>query len=53
LVPPQRDRVVAGLIFPSTRFGIGFDAQLADKRIGLGVYPLNCLAAETQPGKQF
>ena len=37
-VPPQRDRVVAELIFPSTRFGIGIDAQLADKRVGLGVY---------------
>ena len=40
--PPKRNRVAAGLIFPSTRFGIGFDAQLTDKRRGLGVYPFSC-----------
>jgi hypothetical protein len=52
LVPPQRDRVVARLIFPSTRFGIGLDAQFVDQRFGLGVYPFSCLAA-TQPGEHF
>ena len=51
LVPPKRDRVAAGLIFPSTRFGIGRDAQLADKRVGLGLYPFSCLAPATQPRK--
>ena len=52
-VPPQRQRVVAGLIFPSTRFGISLDAQFADKRIGLCVYPFSCLAAAAQPGEHF
>jgi hypothetical protein len=53
LVPSQRDRVVAGPIFPSTRFGIGLGARLADKHVGLGVYPFRCLAALTQPGNHF
>ena len=36
------------LMFPSTRFGIGFDAQLADKRIGLAASPKRHRFANTR-----